>query len=108
MSQNVSILHMHLAPIPARGHVSDEITSLRVACSSIVSRPRWLRQRRVDDAFPRKQGKEFFIPSSACGGGLGWGRNSIHVTSDFAYSLTLTQLLWEREWDLVRADAVIR
>ena len=58
--------------------------------------------------FPRKQGKEFFIPSSACGGGLGWGRNSIHVTSDFSYSLTLTQLLWEREWDLVRADAVIR
>ena len=49
---------------PARGHVSDEITSLRVACSSIVSRPRWLRQRRVDDAFPRKQGKEFSISAA--------------------------------------------
>ena len=107
MSQNVSILHMQLAPIPARGHVSDEITSLRVACSSIVSRPRWLRQRRVDDAFPRKQGKEFFIPSSACGGGPGWGLIRTPVTLDFAFSSPPINM-WRSERAVVRADEVIQ
>jgi len=112
----MSRIRMQPAPIPARGHVSDEITSLRVACLSIVSRPRWIRQRRVDDAFPRKQGKTLFIPSSACVGqgntwsatGLGWGRNRTSVTLNFASTLALTHLLWGSKWELVRADAVIR
>ena len=42
--------------------------------------------------FPRRQGKEFLIPSPACGGGPGWGRNRIHVTPDFAFTLTLPTL----------------
>ena len=148
MSKMTSRLDMQAAPTLARGHVSDEITRLRVACLGIVSRPGQLRhvsdlspdcgsrcvspgrhetqqhaslpangatpnesgalrQRRVDDALPRKWGRASRTPSPACGGRLGWGRNRAHVTWEFAPTPTLTHL-WGREWGLVRADKVIR
>ena len=80
MRQNVSQLHMQLAPIPT---------------------------------FPRKQGKELFIPSSACGGqgntcsaaGLGWGRNRTPDILGSAPVLALSHL--QRKWGL-HADEVIK
>ena len=56
--------------------------------------------------FPRKQGKEFLIPSPACGGGPGWGRDPIHFTPDFASTPTLAYL-WGSE-ELVKAYEVMR
>ena len=65
---------------PARGHVSDEITRLRVARLGIASRPGWLRQRRVSDAFPSPRGRRgeceilrAFITPSPPSGGRGTG-----------------------------------
>ena len=63
--------------------------------------------------FPRKQGKELFIPSAACGGhgntcsaaGLGWGRNRTPDILGSALTLTLSHL--QRKWGL-RADEVIK
>src|SRR6185436_10222001 len=50
-------------PIPTRGHVSDEITRLRVARHRFVSRPTADPNRRVDETFLLK-GKE--CPMSYC------------------------------------------
>ena len=83
MSRMTSRLRMQLAPT---------LALLRFKCSLV----------------PRKRGRESRTPSPACGGRLGWGRNRAHATLDFTSTLTLTQLWWGREWEVVRADEVIR